>query len=522
MVDDDPVDGAVWYADEDSDGYGDEANPQQTCEDTKGLLTTGGDCDDTDATVNPDAEEICNDRLDNNCDGTPDHCVWEVEIDMRWELLIEANYPSEDLSYSGSYGDLNGDGDIELILSSYYAYVEESDNRPGTVQVFELPLTESMTRLDADRFFTGENDADAFGVSVAVADLDGDGYDDLISGARSHDPNGVNRAGSTYIFYGPITTDVLAVNADWILEGEVEQGRFGERMELVGDLNNDGLPDFSSGSLFAIYDADIGESGMIRSYIASGTGTESERDSVYLTIYGAERSINLGSSQEGMDIDGDGFDELLVGAEESESLYGAIYLFEEGRSGILSSADADQIWLGESYVSYAGHSMDNPGDLNNDGVDDVLVSAKQAGDGAAYIVWGGSDLELASLADADITIRGTRGGGRNFGGTVHGIGDLNEDGVPDILIGEGGVAPNDVYVFYGPFSASMVLDDLDADIVLTGDQDEDEDYNLALGPEDLTGDGVPDLLVGSHQNDYPSGDDVEWAGTAYIIPGVGL
>ena len=83
------------------------------------------------------------------------------------------------------------------------------------------------------------------------------------------------------------------------------------------------------------------------------------------------------------------------------------------------------------------------------------------------------------------------------------------------------MAPNDVYVFYGPLSVSMVLADTDADIVLTGDPDEDEDYNLALGGEDLTGDGVPDLLVGSDQNDLSAAEG-EWAGTAYIIPGVGL
>lgn len=522
VIDNDLVDNGIWYPDADGDGYGDDASLQTSCEGITELLTTGGDCDDTDAAVSPDAEEVCNDRLDNNCNNSTDQCTWEAEIDMRWEILIEADYTGETLAYSGALGDLNGDGDTELLLTSYYAYVEDTNTRPGTIQAFDLPITESITRLDADRFFIGENDADAFGVKIAVLDLDGDGYDDLVSGARSHDPSAVDRAGSTFVFYGPITSDAQATDADWILQGVTEQGRLGEALGGVGDFSGDGLPDFVSGSHYFPSFDDIDTPGLVYVYASAGSGEESASEAAYLTVYGAERSISLGSSLAGVDIDGDGFDELLLGADEGEDIYGGIYLFEEGRSGTLSTDDADQTWRGESYVSYAGEAMDTPGDLNDDGVDDVLITAKQAGDGAAYIVWGGVELSLVTLADADITIRGTRGGGRNFGGTVHSIGDLNEDGAPDILVGEGGVAPNDVYVFYGPFDAAMVLSDLDADIILTGDQDEDEDCNLALGGLDMTGDGVPDLLVGAHQNDYPSGEDVEWAGTAYIIEGVGF
>ena len=65
-----------------------------------------------------------------------------------------------------------------------------------------------------------------------------------------------------------------------------------------------------------------------------------------------------------------------------------------------------------------------------------------------------------------------------------------------------------------------ILGSDDADVVCSGDADEDDDYEVAMGPEDV--DGVPDLVVGSHQNELSSGDEVTWAGAVYIISGVGM
>ncbi len=91
-----------------------------------------------------------------------------------------------------------------------------------------------------------------------------------------------------------------------------------------------------------------------------------------------------------------------------------------------------------------------------------------------------------------------------------------------MIVGEAGSPPNDLYLFYGPLSTSSVLGSDDADVVFSGDPDEDDDYKVAMGPEDVDGDGVPDLVVGSHQNELSSGDEVTWAGAVYIISGVGM
>ena len=98
---------------------------------------------------------------------------------------------------------------------------------------------------------------------------------------------------------------------------------------------------------------------------------------------------------------------------------------------------------------------------------------------------------------------------------VDGIGDVNDDGIPDIAVGEGGYAPNDVYIYYGPFASGMSLvDKEDADIDFVGDNEEDTFYKFARRLGDVDGDEVSDYVVGSANNR----DD---AGSVYIIPGSG-
>ena len=74
VVDNDALDGTTYYADEDGDGFGDPAAPGLACEIPLGALIVGGDCDDGDASVNPDAIELCSSGVDEDCDGSPEPC----------------------------------------------------------------------------------------------------------------------------------------------------------------------------------------------------------------------------------------------------------------------------------------------------------------------------------------------------------------------------------------------------------------------------------------------------------------
>jgi hypothetical protein len=120
VVDDPPTVGdGVWYRDDDGDGFGDIAGGTSTCDPAPGLVDVGGDCDDSDSAVNPDAEEVCNDGVDNDCDGSPNHCVWDSAVDLTDHVGVWGAETFSWLGVAGATGDLDGDGIDELYVGSY-------------------------------------------------------------------------------------------------------------------------------------------------------------------------------------------------------------------------------------------------------------------------------------------------------------------------------------------------------------------------------------------------------------------
>ena len=215
------------------------------------------------------------------------------------------------------------------------------------------------------------------------------------------------------------------------------------------------------------------------------------------------------------DVDGDGHDDLLVGAlsnDEGGPNAGAAYLVHGPISGVTYLAGFTKL-IGEADVDFAGFSISGAGDNNGDGYHDFLVGAyanDEGGEdaGAAYLVHG--DLTYtANLADADAKLVGEAAGDW-AGYSVSGAGDVDGDGLGDFLVGtyinaEGGIDAGAVYLLYGP--ATGTIDLTNADVKLVGIGGDWAGYS-ASGAGDVDGDGLGDVIVGA-----------KGSGAAYLVTG---
>ena len=281
-------------------------------------------------------------------------------------------------------GDVNGDGRPDFAISEPFG--KELGAHTGSVRVyFGDPLVGGVlaAQLDGPR-----KDAD-FGYSVGGAgDVNHDGYADIIVGAPL-DGLGGRDAGRAFVYFGGRT---LHSKPDLVLGPGSVGAQFGISVAGIGDLNGDGSDDFAVG---ANADRKTGQgSGHVAVYFG-GRGVDSAPD---LDLYGPQADTWFGISIAGIgDMDGDGFDDLAVGAERCpgfEPRAGSVFIFRGGHQpGTLPA----QVLRGPRRNSEFGHSLAH-GDFNGDGHPDVLVGAlggNEIGDvaGEAIGYYGGSPLD---------------------------------------------------------------------------------------------------------------------------------
>lgn len=510
-------------------------------------------------------------------DGSPEGAVFRGQ-----NAFEEAGFSAS------SAGDVNGDGYDDLLVGTDVgfngrSYLVYGGPYTGLQELGDLPGQGLAT------VFTG---SEAAGFSLAgVGDFNGDGFDDLLFGS---DTGAVSSLpGDAYLVYGKAggfapTFDLNALSTSggdgaggFRLFGVAPADGAGFLVDAAGDVNGDGYADLLISAPFADHPA--GRSGTGERYIVYGRPDQptefflADIDGVNgFTIRGIDQLDQInGAAAAAGDVNGDGYDDIVIGAHfafnngpgvgESYVVFGQ----PEARDPFFELEDLTVYRGGDGSAGFvlrgidsgdqSGLAVSSAGDINGDGVEDLLIGASLAAEkaGEAYVVYGTTlgfpaEIELDSLDGSNgFRITGVKGdlpanlvdllpgnfpgsgtrkdfasnaltNGDQAGFAIAPAGDVNGDGIDDLLVGAPFASPQSryqsgqAYLIFGRgtgFPAQFSLEDIDgtngitfngADGIELTNPSGDEAGTVVRTAGDINGDGFDDVLIGAPDATFTS------------------
>jgi hypothetical protein len=326
-------------------------------------------------------------------------------------------------------GDLNCDGIDDIAIGAYRWKNDASTPDEGAVFVFYGSRTGLSTTPD---WMQQSNQKDAqYGYTVAGAgDVNNDGCDDLLVGARWYD-NEYNNEGAVFLYYG--SPDGLSSTPAWTFYGGQNGAALGAALAGGFDANNDEIADLLIGAPY--YDNGQQDEGRVLFFLGSPDGPGDTPD---WYADGNQIDARFGFSVAGLaDVNKDEYDEIAIGAPKAENPLGGdgmVYVFYG--SGGIPSLQAD--WTGGLPLESTGYgsSISSGGDANGDGFGDLIVGANlysndQSAEGAIFIYTGGeSGLSIEPMWKAEGNKADTE-----FGFATASAGDVDNNGCSDIAVG---------------------------------------------------------------------------------------
>ena len=432
-----------------------------------------------------------------------------VPLSLTASWSVESNQASAELGQSvAGAGDVNGDGYMDVIVGAW-AY-SNGALKEGRAFVFHGSAG-GLSR--APDWFKESNVPFAdFGWSVACAgDVNGDGYDDVIVGARRLAATQPSE-GRAYVFHGSPTG--LGLGAAWTAESNQQGALFGVSVSSAGDVNGDGYDDVIVGA--EQYGTPLQGEGRAFVYHGSHTGLSATAD---WFVDSPQMSSDYGRSVSSAgDVNGDGYDDVVVGApkyDQGQMDEGHVFVYHGSAAGLSTTAD----WTRQSNAVNAnfGRSVSCAGDVNGDGYSDLIVGSSganggPAGEGQAF-VYHGSPAGLANVpawtGEGNLT-------GAQFGYAVSGAGDINGDGFDDIVVGahryeNGEPDEGRAYAYLGSSAGVQSTPAWSVE----GDQIGARLGASVAGAGDVDGDGFDDVIVGAPFFDGPEADE----GLALVFQG---